>query len=69
MKCQRCEGLMVKDEIFDPDGPYLHIGVLRCLNCGATLYINKEGRPVEDQFEQIKVEKQKNGPKFAMTAK
>ena len=45
MKCQRCEGLMVRDEIFDPDGPYLHIEVLRCVNCGETVYVDKKVLP------------------------
>ena len=50
MKCQRCQGLTVKDEIFDPDGPYLHIAVLRCINCGETVYIDGKTSPKEDQF-------------------
>ena len=45
MKCSRCQGLIVKDQLCDPDGPYLHIRILRCLNCGGTTYPpkNKEG--------------------------
>ena len=37
MKCTRCQGLMVLDKIYDPDGQFLHIDVWRCLNCGETL--------------------------------
>ncbi len=38
MKCPRCEGLLVRDHFYDPDGPFLHIETLRCLNCGETVY-------------------------------
>jgi len=38
MKCPRCEGLMVRDHFYDPDGPFLRIETLRCLNCGETVY-------------------------------
>lgn len=41
MKCSKCQGLVVKDQLCDPDGPYLHIAILRCLNCGMTTYLNK----------------------------
>ena len=37
MKCPRCEGLMVKDQIYDLDAEFLHIEVWRCLNCGETV--------------------------------
>ena len=49
MKCQRCQGLMVRDQILDPDGPYLHIQTLRCVNCGDTVYIDKKVLLSEDQ--------------------
>lgn len=42
MKCSRCQGLVVRDQLYDPDGPYLQIAILRCLNCGETTYLNKE---------------------------
>lgn len=38
MKCPRCEGLMVRDHFYDPDGPFLRLETLRCLNCGETVY-------------------------------
>lgn len=34
MKCPRCDGLMVKDYIYDPRGAASHLEILRCLNCG-----------------------------------
>jgi uncharacterized Zn finger protein len=37
MKCQRCEGFLVRDSIYNLDGQYYHIEVLRCLNCGETV--------------------------------
>jgi uncharacterized Zn finger protein len=37
MKCQRCEGLLVKDSIYNLDGQLHHIEMLRCLNCGETV--------------------------------
>ena len=42
MKCSRCQGLIVKDQLYDPGGPYLHVGILRCLNCGETIYLCKD---------------------------
>jgi len=44
---------MVRDEIYDPDGPYLHIEVLRCLNCGGTVYVNKKVPSIDDQSGQM----------------
>ena len=38
MKCLRCQGLLVRDHFYDTDGPFLHIEMLRCLNCGETVY-------------------------------
>lgn len=49
MKCSRCQGLVVEDQLYDPDGPYLHIAILRCLNCGETTYLKEEkgqGQPI-----------------------
>ncbi len=37
MKCQRCKGLVVRDSIYNLDGQFLHLEVLRCLNCGETV--------------------------------
>ncbi|MEX2492986.1 MAG: hypothetical protein WD425_14630 [Nitrospirales bacterium] len=37
MKCQRFEGLLVRDSIYNLDGQFYHIEVLRCLNCGETV--------------------------------
>lgn len=37
MKCHRCEGLLVRDSIFNLDGQFHHLEVLRCLNCGETV--------------------------------
>ncbi len=37
MKCQRCEGLLVRDSIYNLDGQFHHLEVLRCLNCGETV--------------------------------
>jgi len=34
MKCHRCEGLLVRDSIYNLDGQFHHVEVLRCLNCG-----------------------------------
>lgn len=37
MKCQRCKGLLVRDSIYNLDGQFHHLEVLRCLNCGETV--------------------------------
>lgn len=37
MKCERCQGFLVRDSIYNHDGQYHHIDVLRCLNCGETV--------------------------------
>jgi len=50
MKCSRCQGLVVQDQLYDPDGPYLHIAILRCLNCGETTYLKEDkGQDQEQQ--------------------
>ena len=59
MKCQRCQGLTVRDEIFDPDGPYLHIQVLRCINCGETVYVEEKSSPIEHHSGQTEKNKSK----------
>ena len=47
VKCERCEGFMVRDSIYNLEGQFLEIEVGRCLNCGHTvdltlLKINQE---------------------------
>jgi len=37
MKCQRCQGLLMRDSIYNLDGQFYHIEVLRCLNSGETV--------------------------------
>ena len=37
VKCERCEGFMVRDSIYNPEGQFLEIEVGRCLNCGHTV--------------------------------
>ena len=37
VKCERCEGLMVRDSIYNLEGQFLEIEVGRCLNCGHTV--------------------------------
>lgn len=37
MKCPRCEGLMVQDQILDPRASMRRIDIWRCLNCGETI--------------------------------
>lgn len=49
MKCSRCQGLVVPDQLYDPDGPYLHIAILRCLNCGETTYVPKKDHSQTEQ--------------------
>ena len=48
MKCSRCNGLMVKDQVFDLDGAILGLEILRCVNCGdtvdATILENRLGK-------------------------
>ncbi|MDH4195423.1 MAG: hypothetical protein OEY80_14070 [Nitrospirota bacterium] len=37
MKCQRCQGFLVRDSIYNLDGQFYRIEILRCLNCGETV--------------------------------
>lgn len=37
IKCQRCQGFLVRDSIYNREGQFHHIEVLRCLNCGETV--------------------------------
>lgn len=55
MKCPRCAGFMVRDYFYDPDGPFLHIETLRCLNCGETVY------PKTKQKEFVEVSDRETG--------
>ena len=60
MKCSRCQGFIVEDQLYDPDGPYLHMRILRCLNCGGTTNLPKnkeEGEclSIQQTFKEIKV--------------
>ena len=34
MKCPRCYGFMIQDQAYEVHGPFLHIDMWRCLNCG-----------------------------------
>ena len=40
---------MVRDHFYDPDGPFLRIETLRCLNCGETVYPKMARQPVSDR--------------------
>ena len=55
MECQRCQGLIVKDQLFDPDGPFLHIQILRCLNCGETVYPTTHNENGAQKSKTVKV--------------
>ena len=37
VKCERCEGFMVRDSIYNIEGQFLEIEMARCLNCGHTI--------------------------------
>jgi len=37
VKCERCEGFIVRDSIYNLEGQFLEIEVARCLNCGHTV--------------------------------
>jgi len=37
VKCERCEGFMVRDSIYNIEGQFLEIEMARCLNCGHTV--------------------------------
>jgi len=37
MKCHRCQGFLVRDSIYNLDGQFYRIEILRCLNCGETV--------------------------------
>ena len=37
MRCRRCDGMMVRDTIFDPFGTEYHSKVWRCIGCGEIL--------------------------------
>ena len=37
VKCERCDGLMVRDSVYNIEGQFLEIEVGRCLNCGHTV--------------------------------
>lgn len=37
MECQRCQGLIVQDQVWDPDEALQSLSIWRCLNCGETV--------------------------------
>ena len=37
MFCPRCHGLMVNDQVYDPDEAILDLPIWRCVNCGETV--------------------------------
>jgi len=37
VKCERCEGFMVRDSLYNSEGQFLEIEMGRCLNCGHTV--------------------------------
>ena len=61
VKCERCEGFMVRDSIYNIEGQFLEIEVGRCLNCGHTvdltlLKINqKKKAEVQPKKERVHV--------------
>ncbi len=36
MNCPRCQGLMVNDQLYNPDEALYVLSIWRCLNCGET---------------------------------
>ncbi len=52
MQCPRCEGLMIRDHFYDPEGPLMHVETLRCLNCGETVYPKTPG-PLPQQSDEM----------------
>ena len=37
MKCLRCDGLLVQDQVWDPGEALGALSIWRCLNCGETV--------------------------------
>lgn len=37
MKCQKCKGLMVFDQVYDSDAELLTLSFWRCVNCGESV--------------------------------
>ena len=37
MFCSRCHGLMLNDQVYDPDEAILNLPIWRCVNCGETV--------------------------------
>ncbi len=51
MKCPRCKGFMLQDKIIDLDGPFHHIPIWRCINCGGTLDLAiRKGQDMRDSL-------------------
>ena len=60
-KCQRCEGFLVRDSIYNLEGQFYHIEVLRCLNCGETVdstilkarEVKKDGKDIKTYRKNV----------------
>jgi hypothetical protein len=48
MKCSRCQGLMVYDNIYNLEGQYLKLEIGRCLNCGHILDLTGKGTSAQN---------------------
>jgi hypothetical protein len=57
VKCERCQGFMVRDTVYTLEGQFLEIEVGRCLNCGHTvdftlLKINQKKKAEKERHEK-----------------
>jgi len=74
MKCERCDGFIVRDSMYNLEDQFLEIEVARCLNCGHTvdltlLKINQKKRAwAQQQKERCLPNKQHHDP-FVRTEK
>lgn len=59
MECQRCQGLMVQDRLYDLQDTHIHCDVWRCICCGdifdTQILLHKRNWPLQLQPTKIGV--------------
>jgi len=65
VKCHRCQGFLVRDSIYNLDGQFYRIEILRCLNCGETvdeaILKAREAKKDREQFKEALFSSRKAG--------
>ena len=45
MPCNRCHGLLIREQTWSADNDFREVSFIRCVNCGNYQFVKKEGAP------------------------